>query len=311
MLAEIVLAFRDHWINKRLPANVAGKGQRFFIIIVILLPCFVITTIPTHSDAALAGLLRLLPLLLYLPSRLVVPSVMHELAGIAIATVPCLLVVLANVRLVVEPSGEPDVRRRAERPVRPAGLLRRHRVLPAEPGLVIRVAVDPLVHLPGARAGAGGRSGGVLLQGLLGLLKLPLADGARVAVELRLRLERGGGAAVGGGLDRPRRLVLEPAGLRRAVRGGEEELAGGRRRLLGARGGDGAGPVFVVVVGARGRGRALPDVLRRLPHEAADRRRATGPGLPAAAAAGHRGAQVLRAPPSRGRVGMPPKRRRG
>ena len=70
-----------------------------------------------------------------------------------------------------------------------AGLLARHHVLPPEPSLVVRVAVDPLVHLPG---GGDRGTGGILLKGLMGLLELYLADGTRIAVELRLCLERGG-----------------------------------------------------------------------------------------------------------------------
>jgi len=62
-------------------------------------------------------------------------------------------------------------------------------VLPPEPSLVVRVAVDPLVHLPG---GGDKDTGAILLKGLMGLLELSLADGMRIVVELRLCLERGG-----------------------------------------------------------------------------------------------------------------------
>uniref|UniRef100_A0A0A9AL99 Uncharacterized protein n=1 Tax=Arundo donax TaxID=35708 RepID=A0A0A9AL99_ARUDO len=124
MFTKVVLAFCDHRINKRLPANEAGKGQRLLIVIVLLVPCLVIAPIPTsHRNAPLAGLLGLLPLLLHLPPRLVVPSVVHELAGITVPAVPRLLVVLADVGLVVEPRREPDVGGRPERAVGAAGLL--------------------------------------------------------------------------------------------------------------------------------------------------------------------------------------------
>ena len=294
MFTKVVLAFGDHWINEWLSANVAGKGQRLLIILVLIC-CLIITPIPTtHGNAPLAGLLGLLMFPLELPPGLVIPTVVHELAGIAVATIPRLLVVLADVGLVVEPLGDANVRGRPERAVRTAGLLARHRVLPPEPSLVVRVAVDPLVHLPGG--GGGGTGGGILLEELLGLLELFLADGAGVAVELRLRLEHGGCAAVRG-LDRPGRLVLEPPRLGGGVGGGENELASGRGRrpLLGARGREGAAAAAVVVViRSRGRGGALPHVLGWFPHETAHRRRSTaGPRLAAAAAAvGHRFGRV-------------------
>jgi hypothetical protein len=293
VLTKVVLAFRDNRIHKRLPANEAGEGQGLIIVVVVLIRCLIITPIPTsHRNAPLAGLFGLLPLLLELPTGLVIPSVVHEFAGITVPAVARLLVVLADVGLVVEPRGEADVRGGPERAVRAAGLFAGHRVLPAEPGLVVRVAVDPLVDLPGG--GGGGGPGGVLLEGLLGLLELALADGARVAVELRLRLERGGGAAVRG-LDRPGRLVLEPPRLGGGVGGGEDELAHGGRTLLRPQGREGAAAV-VLVVGACGRGGALPDVLGWFPHEAAQRRRASaGPwiaGAATAAAVGHRCGRV-------------------
>jgi hypothetical protein len=46
-------------------------------------------------------------------------------------------------------------------------LLTRHHVLPPEPSLVLRVAMDPLVHLPGGRSRG---TEGILLKGLIGLL---------------------------------------------------------------------------------------------------------------------------------------------
>ena len=152
----------DHRISKRPPAYVAGKGQHRIILI-----CLAITPIHlTHCYAPFEGLLGLVILPVELPPGLVVTSVVHELAGIAVATVPRLLVVLADVGLVVEPCREAYVRRRPQRAVGTTGLLPGDRVLPPESGLVIYVRVDPLVDIPGGRGGGGG----VLLEGLLGLL---------------------------------------------------------------------------------------------------------------------------------------------
>jgi hypothetical protein len=69
-----------------------------------------------------------------------------------------------------------------------AGLLARHHVLPPEPSLVVRVAVDPLVHLP---RGGSRDTAGILLKGLTGLLELSLADGTRIAVLSRAWRLRG------------------------------------------------------------------------------------------------------------------------
>lgn len=110
VLTEIMFAFCDHRINKWLPAYIAGKGQGLLIIAIIILRLTITPILTTHRNAPFSGLLSLVPFLLKLPPGLVVTSVMHKLAGIAVATVPRLLVILANVGLVVKPRGEADVR---------------------------------------------------------------------------------------------------------------------------------------------------------------------------------------------------------
>lgn len=63
------------------------------------------------------GRARLFPLLLKLPSRLIVGSVVEELARVAVAAVPSVLEVLADVGLVVEARGRAIMHRCARRPM--------------------------------------------------------------------------------------------------------------------------------------------------------------------------------------------------
>ena len=86
----------DHRIREWFPADKASKRQHVFIFLITII-LLVILSIMSPCRALLPLLLTLLPFLLELPPRLVVPSVMQEDTRISIATVACLLVVLADV----------------------------------------------------------------------------------------------------------------------------------------------------------------------------------------------------------------------
>ena len=70
---------------------------------------------------------------LHLPAALVIGTVVHKFAGVAVAAEARLFVVLADVRLVIEPHGHARVHIGAQRPVNARPLLGADGVLPPEP----------------------------------------------------------------------------------------------------------------------------------------------------------------------------------
>ena len=122
--------------------------------------------------------------------HLVIFAGVEELAGVAPAAVTSLLVILAHVRLVVEPDARADGRGRAERAVSAAALLRSNRTLHPEARAVVLVRCLAAV-LP------------VVLRRLLPGLKHLLSQRAAIPVELGLRLQLPRRALVPRLLDHP------------------------------------------------------------------------------------------------------------
>lgn len=135
--AEEVPALGRDRIPKRQPAYGTGKRQLLAVAVAVAVTVAVVPWPAGHCR--LLGVL--LPLLVQLPSGLVIASVVQKLAGVPVPAEPRLLVVLAHVRLVVEPRGRPYVCCRPERAVTALPAL-----LPPEPGPVVPVPAHPPVQ---------------------------------------------------------------------------------------------------------------------------------------------------------------------
>lgn len=103
LFAKVVAAIGDNRVLEVLSAYEAGKWK-----LVLRITAFVLTGI-------LCAIVTTLHLLVQLPPTLVVASIMHELAAVAIAAETGLLVILADVRLVIPPNCAADVLRRSNR----------------------------------------------------------------------------------------------------------------------------------------------------------------------------------------------------
>lgn len=188
MLAEVMLALRHNWINESLSANEASKGQRIFVFLTVSV--IIIFVFNTHSFVSLPNLLCFFPLFLYLPPRFVISTVVQKLTRVSIPTVTSFFVVLADIRLVIEPSGYSDVRRSSQWPMWASSFLAGDGLLSSKPGFVISISMDSGIEL------LIGSLVFIPFQSFVSSLENSLADGSCVLVEVGLGLKSRGGSTV-------------------------------------------------------------------------------------------------------------------